>query len=169
MRDEDVTTVARWLADTEVLGSYGGRTDPWDESRVRTEMLLEASITPCIIIWGGEEIGYAQIYELDDADYEEYGYARSLRVFGMDQFIGERHLWNSGVGSRLVRALCDYLLGEHGADVVTLDPLTTNARAIRAYEKAGFRTIKILPVHERHDGKRLDCFLMEYRASSPGT
>jgi RimJ/RimL family protein N-acetyltransferase len=68
----------------------------------------------------------------------------------------------------LVRALSDYLIEEHGADVVTLDPLTTNARAIRAYEKAGFRTIKILPVHERHDGKKLDCFLMEYRGSPSG-
>ena len=36
-------------------------------------------------------------------------------------------------------------------------------RALKCYQKAGFRIIKILPEHELHEGKMRDCYLMEYR------
>ena len=31
------------------------------------------------------------------------------------------------------------------------------------YQKAGFRIIEDLPEHELHEGKKEDCYLMEYR------
>ena len=38
-----------------------------------------------------------------------------------------------------------------------------NVRAIRAYQKSGFRIIEDLPEHEIHEGKKEDCYLMECR------
>lgn len=42
-----------------------------------------------------------------------------------------------------------------------LNPHQNNPRAVRAYEKAGFKILKALPEHELHEGKKQDCWLME--------
>jgi aminoglycoside 6'-N-acetyltransferase len=59
---------------------------------------------------------------------------------GIDQFIGEAELLGRGHGSAFVRQFCDRLFAE-GVRAVTLDPDPSNARAVRAYLKAGFRPI----------------------------
>ena len=48
-----------------------------------------------------------------------------------------------------------------GAEILLLDPHQDNPRAIRAYEKAGFRILRSLPAHELFEGNMADCFLME--------
>ena len=55
----------------------------------------------------------------------------------------------------------DYLKKEKAADIILLDPHKSNPRAIRAYEKAGFKIIKSLAEHELFEGKKEDCWLME--------
>ncbi len=57
----------------------------------------------------------------------------------------------------------NFLKKERNATAVILDPHKNNPRAIRSYEKAGFRIIEDLPEHELHEGKKEDCYLMEYR------
>lgn len=47
------------------------------------------------------------------------------------------------------------------AERVLLDPHQNNHRAIRAYEKAGFKIIKPLPKHEMFEGEKVNCRLME--------
>ena len=54
------------------------------------------------------------------------------------------------------------MTNEKGANAVILDPHADNPRAIRCYEKVGFKKIKFLPKHELHDGEKVDCYLMEY-------
>jgi aminoglycoside 6'-N-acetyltransferase len=61
----------------------------------------------------------------------------------------------------VIRLMMDYLFGECGADRITMDPVTTNLRAIRAYEKCGFTKRKLLPQQELHEGTDCDCWLME--------
>jgi len=56
----------------------------------------------------------------------------------MNQFIGEPDLISQGHGSGFIRTFADDLIGTGTARVVS-DPGPLNARAIRAYEKAGFR------------------------------
>ena len=50
------------------------------------------------------------------------------------------------------------------ADEVILDPRKNNLRAVRAYQKAGFKIIKELHEHELHEGEKEDCVWMEWRA-----
>lgn len=59
---------------------------------------------------------------------------------GIDQFIGEPSLVDCGHGSAFVEALVADLFGA-GAPRVITDPNPRNARAVRAYEKAGFRAL----------------------------
>ena len=63
--------------------------------------------------------------------------AQPLGTRGIDQFIGEPDMIGRGHGSAFIRAFIDDPCGM--ARAVT-DPDPANARAVRAYEKAGFET-----------------------------
>ena len=62
---------------------------------------------------------------------------------GIDLFIGGRGHDRPGHGSALIRAFADSLLA-HGTPRVVTDPDPNNARAIRAYEKAGFQRDRLV-------------------------
>jgi aminoglycoside 6'-N-acetyltransferase len=57
---------------------------------------------------------------------------------GLDQFIGEPEMIGRGHGAEMVRRHVEWLM-ETGVPAVGVDPDPDNLRAIRAYEKAGFR------------------------------
>lgn len=77
----------------------------------------------------------------------------------MDQFIGEHDYWNRGIGQLLVYTMSEYLL--ESADLVVMDPLLLNERAIHCYEKSGFTKKRLMPKHLHHEGEYRDCLLME--------
>ena len=43
-------------------------------------------------------------------------------------------------------------MGEMGAEAIAMDPKVNNERAIKCYEKSGFKKVKILKEHELHEG-----------------
>ena len=53
-------------------------------------------------------------------------------------FIGEPEEWGKGYGTEALRALVDFGFGELRLERIWLEVWTENARARRAYEKAGF-------------------------------
>ncbi len=58
-------------------------------------------------------------------------------TFGI--FIGDKNYWNRGYGTDATRALLRYAFEEGGLHRIELEVFSFNPRAIRAYEKAGFR------------------------------
>jgi aminoglycoside 6'-N-acetyltransferase len=83
-------------------------------------------------------------------------------VFGTDQFIGETKYWGQGIGKVLIKSMANFLIIEKDAKKIILDPQAWNERAIRCYEKSGFKKTKFLPKHELHEGEFKDCWLMEH-------
>lgn len=81
-------------------------------------------------------------------------------TYGFDMFIGEPDLWGAGLGTSVCVVAISALLAR-GADRVLIDPRVVNERAVRVYEKVGFRTVKVLPGNELHEGFHYDCWLME--------
>ena len=80
---------------------------------------------------------YFQCY--DPAAWPNHGFGTLPRgTRGIDQFIGEAEMIDCGHGSAFIRAFVDDLL-QAGTPRVVTDPSPANARAIKAYEKAGFR------------------------------
>lgn len=75
-------------------------------------------------------------------------------------FIGEPHLVGRGVGTRAVSLICRHLERESGATAVALIAETTNVRAQRAYEKAGFRKVRPVLDADTRDGRPMRCWLM---------
>jgi aminoglycoside 6'-N-acetyltransferase len=165
MRDDlsDYQMMARWLSDPRVLEFYDGRDQALTlngtlngvREKYSPRILNAEGVTPCSLIYQGAPAGYLQFYPTEEG------------VFGIDQFIGEPELWNRGVGTRAVSLMVHYLFQVHGARKVTVDPHADNARAIRCYEKCGFRKARLLPQHELHEGSYRDCWLLEI--SYPGS
>jgi aminoglycoside 6'-N-acetyltransferase len=95
-----------------------------------------------IVATQAHRFAYLQCY--DPAAWPEGGLgAHPPGTRGIDQFIGEAGMVDRGHGSALIRAFTDDLLGA-GAPRIVTDPDPENARAIRAYEKAGFVKDKLV-------------------------
>jgi aminoglycoside 6'-N-acetyltransferase len=159
--EDDIAVLIGWLSDERVAARYGGRDRAADELAFVTKYLAEDEVNRCIVEIAGNPVGYVQFYPVDDAG--SYDLDDGTGVWAMDQFIGVPDLWGQGMGSRFVRLVAEHLRATVASRVVT-DPAVANTRAVRAYEKAGFVTVKKLPRHEVHEGEWLDCFLMEFRA-----
>lgn len=166
---KDKYLLSKWLSDPEILQYYEGRDNPFDVEKVEQKFFEEeADTTRCIIEFGETAIGYVQFYEVGVDERRTYGYGGSSEIiYGMDQFIGELTYWNKGVGTQLVRAMVAYLIEEKGAERIVMDPQTWNERAIRCYEKCGFKKVKLLPENELHEGEYRDCWLIEYTLYRP--
>lgn len=164
--EEDFPFLLKWLTDERVLEFYGGRDKKYTAESIREHYTKawEDEVIRVIIEYQNKPVGYGQIYKMYDELYDEYHYPKTGEiVYGMDQFIGEPEYWSRGIGSQYIKLVFDYLKKERNADAVILDPHVNNTRAIKSYQKAGFRIIEDLPEHELHEGKKEDCYLMEYR------
>lgn len=105
---------------------------------------------------GGRVVGMAQCHAEPSPEY---------RHAGIDVFLASaRH--GQGLGSDAVHTLAGWLVREHGHHRVTIDPALANARAIRAYEKAGFKRVGVMRSHWRGpDGTWQDVLLMDLLAA----
>ena len=164
LMEKDKQLLVKWLSTPEVLQYYEGRDNPFDVKKVEKNFFNDdPDVTRCLVEIDGMPIGYLQFYEVDEAERQAYGYdALEEMIYGMDQFIGDPTYWNKGIGTQLVRSVVTYLTREIGAHRIVMDPQVQNDRAIRCYEKCGFKKVKLLPRHELHEGEFRDCWLIEY-------
>lgn len=161
--ESDLPLMLRWLTDERVLEFYEGRDVHFTTETVSGHFLEEIHDGFRVIIeYDGVPVGYSQIYRISGELFSEYGYPDDGScVYAMDQFLGEPEYWNRGIGSSFVLMMATYLKTTLGAQRIILDPRKNNPRAVRAYEKAGFRIKGSLTEHELHEGKYEDCWLME--------
>ena len=165
--DSDFHLLAAWLTNERVLEFYEGRNNPHDLQKVQEKYgprVLGDRVVPNVIEWNGRLIGYLQYYPLTEDEGASYAVESVNHVYGIDLLIGEPERWNKGIGTLAVTAMTSHLFDVLGARRVVIDPQVTNARAIRCYEKAGFKKLKVLPKHEWHEGTKRDCWLMALEA-----
>ncbi len=97
-------------------------------------------------------VGCIQYSEETDPDY----FSAAVDLFVATAAQGR------GVGPDAMRTLIAWLVGVRGHHRLTVDPAAENARAIRVYEKLGFRPVGVLRQYERvEDGVWRDALLME--------
>ena len=111
----------------------------------------------------GQPTGYIQVWRIADARVEPWlsdaPWVMNLPddAVGVDLSIGPTDLLSQGIGSRALAEFVAMLRAE-GHDNIVIDPDISNQRAIRAYQKAGFRKIAGLAGRTgdvllmRHDG-----------------
>jgi GNAT superfamily N-acetyltransferase len=77
-----------------------------------------------------------------------------------DVLIGERSLSQRGLGPQMIRAFLERVVfADPQSSSCIIDPHVSNAVAIRAYEKVGFRFVRVAP----DDGEGMAVYLMELR------
>ncbi len=88
-----------------------------------------------------EPIGFIQSYVaayVGDGWWPDEG---DPGVVGIDQFLADESRLNRGLGTAMVRAFVAKLFEDPTTTRVQTDPSPTNPRAIRCYDKAGFRRV----------------------------
>lgn len=112
-----------------------------------------------VITLHGEVIGAIQYDEVEDPMY---------RSAGIDIFLSPaKH--GLGYGQEAIRILARWLIEERGHHRLTIDPAVHNEKAIRSYERVGFRRVGIMRAYERdpltkrfHDGLLMDLLAEEF-------
>lgn len=74
--------------------------------------------------------------------------------------LGERGWWGRGCGTDAIRALCVFAFRELRMHRLYARVLTTNPRALRAFEKCGFRPEGVEREAHYQDGRFLDVHLL---------
>ncbi len=130
LRVDDAARLAEIGAEPEVAHWWPGLTVEYLAAKVEGREGVDAFAIEA----GGEVIGMAQCHEESEPEY---------RHAGIDLFLASA--WHGqGLGTDAVRTLARWLVRERGHHRVTIDPALGNARAIRCYEKAGFRRVGVM-------------------------
>ena len=152
---EDLPLMLRWLADPDVRPWYDeGELTP-ENIAAKYAPLIDGTEPTCgfIIVIGDVPAGYIQAYRV--GDHPEY--QRQVDVdpaaVGIDLFLGAPERRNRGWGAVVLRAFLDRIVfGEMGADLAAICPGPANTRAVRSYERAGFRAVKTVYVVDEEPG-----------------
>ena len=120
---------------------------------------------PFIILLDDEPIGYVvycDLYAYKTLCKEPSGVFTDEPdgTYCIDLFIAEEAYLNRGYGTQLVKQFSNMLLAKENAKRVLIDPSPDNKRAIRCYEKAGFK-----PVKKDNDGTS-DVLILEKRGTT---
>lgn len=156
LAEADVARIGELGSDPEVARWWPGLTHEYLGVKARGE---DEDTVVFAIVADGEVAGMIQYYE--EAD-EEYRHA------GMDLFLGVP-FQDRGLGTDAVRTMARHLIDERGHHRLVIDPDAENLRAIRCYEKVGFRRVGVLreywhgPDGRWRDGVLLDLLARELR------
>ena len=145
LREDDVLRLAEIGGEPEVARWWRDI----DEAQLREKLAEGRAFS---IVHDDEVVGLVQWWENDDPEF---------RHAGIDLFLTTR-LHGRGLGSDAVRTVARWLVEARGHHRITIDPALENTRAIRAYERVGFRRVGVLrrywlgPDGEWRDGLLLD-------------
>jgi aminoglycoside 6'-N-acetyltransferase len=150
----DVPALAAILRAPEVARWWGARV----EADLH-EALEDEDTTLWVVLDGADVIGLVQAWEETDPMYRHAGIDISLHPG-----------WHGrGLGADTLRAVARHLFEDRGHHRITIDPAAHNARAIRTYERVGFRPVGVMRAYERgadgtwHDGLLMDMLAGELR------
>ncbi len=137
---EDETAIVGILTAPENAEWWPG----YDVDRARREYFTEpdGEAAHYAIQHEGLVVGLIQSYEETDPDYRHAGIDVVLAPSATDR----------GLGTDAVRTLARHLLETEGHHRLVIDPAAANARAIRCYEKVGFRPVGVMRQYET-DGR----------------
>jgi aminoglycoside 6'-N-acetyltransferase len=124
---DDLTLLLAWHGDPDVYRYWDRR--PQTEEEIRHKYLGgRLPRVRCFII---ESSPHQPVGFIQHADLEPPGHV------GIDMFLIPTAR-GVGLGPRVARYLAEHLLKTASAQLVTVDPLLSNQRAIRAWRNAGF-------------------------------
>ena len=168
----DLPRMAEWMNDPEVRDGLANvypfslvHEEQWFEAMLK----LEPAAQP-FAVEAKERSGRSEWTLIGAAGFHGVDWRNRSAEAGI--FIGRKDLWNRGYGTDALRALARWGFEELNVNRVWLRVYEDNARAIRSYEKVGFRAEGRLRQDRFHRGRYFDTVVMgllreEFRA--PGS
>lgn len=139
MTADDLPMIHDWLVQPHVAAWWG---NPDEQFALVSGDLGHPAMSQLIVAVEGRPFAYLQCY--DPAAWPDGGLGvQPAGTRGIDQLIGDPAMIGQGHGSAFIRAFVENLLS-NGAPRAVTDPNPDNARAIRAYEKAGFQKRRLV-------------------------
>lgn len=132
----DLPALNRWRNDPELLDLLGNNflfiagavDEKWYESYLASrEHNVRLAIT---LADSGDYVGNVNLTAIHPVN----------RSAEFSILIGEKSLWGKGVGQEATRLMLAHAFADRNLHRVYLHVLATNARAVRLYERVGFRT-----------------------------
>jgi RimJ/RimL family protein N-acetyltransferase len=140
----DLPLMRGWLERPHMREWWG---EPEEEIGYIRDMIEGRDTTrPFVFSVRGEPVGYIQYWSIGDHQnatwIADHPWLSELPAdaIGVDLSIGDAEKLSQGIGSGALRAFSQHLVGQ-GRRTIIIDPDPENRRAVRAFEKAGFRAI----------------------------
>jgi RimJ/RimL family protein N-acetyltransferase len=156
MCPEDVPAIARWNQDLEFTASIG---TPGEAHSVEMRQeFYQKHARPradnvefaVVLLSNGQLAGFGGLSDISRA------LAATLFVG-----IGERGLWGKGLGTEATRLICEYGFFFRNLYSIRVEVNGYNQRAIRLYERLGFKAAGCLRGVVMLNGKRYDQIIMD--------
>ena len=145
LHESDLPLLHGWISRPHVAEWWAGEEPHQSLEDTRRKYLPQledhSSVKGYVALLSGEAIGFIQSYVAlgcGDGWWED---ETDPGVRGIDQFLGDGSKLGQGLGTRMISAFIRKLFEDPAVTKVQTDPDPTNARAIRCYEKAGFRRV----------------------------
>ncbi len=151
--------LSRWLNEPHMRQWWGDADE--ELGFIRDMVEGRDSTRPFLILLDGAPVGYIQQWFIGHHQNEEWTRDHPwlaelpAETIGVDLSIGEPGLLSKGIGSRALKAFSEDRVAEGHATII-IDPDINNARAVRAYTKAGFSPVPHLA------GRTGDTLIMQY-------
>lgn len=129
---EDFPLFYKWWNDPELRELTSRTCSPISEKEVDeilTKHLTNENYFDCIIEIDGQPIGHILIEKTKNNKAKFY------------IAIGEKEFWDKGYGTLAIQKSCEDFLSQYPDTIFELEVNLDNPRAIRAYEKAGFKKV----------------------------
>jgi RimJ/RimL family protein N-acetyltransferase len=142
MTDADLPLMRDWLTRPHICEWWG---EGEDEIAHIADMIAGRDTTePYVFLIDGAPLGYIQVWHIKDQKTPDvlamapWVALLADDAVGVDVLISDPDRLSAGIGSSVIRAFVAGLR-ERGFATIIIDPDPANKRAVRAYEKAGFR------------------------------
>ena len=126
--------VAQWWSDPPTAAEMRDEFGPLTIPGARDQAYIASA--------DARDIGYIQSYTVMDSGGGWWPDEQDPGARGIDQFLANADQLGQGLGTEMIRAFLLHLFADASVSRVQTDPAPDNARAIRCYEKAGFRRVR---------------------------
>nr|WP_307992826.1 GNAT family protein [uncultured Niameybacter sp.] len=155
-RKEDIPVALQYMNDTEVARNLSNRT-PFPYTLEDEEK------------WYAKQSGSNELYSFAIETLEEGKYIGGCGINHLDWknshatigiYIGDQEYWSKGYGSDALKILMKFIFNEMNIHKIKLGVFAFNGRAIKCYEKCGFKQDGILREEIFKNGRYYDVWEM---------